>query len=83
MKTIKIVGRVDEHHELRIELPHDIPPGTFTVVVQIEEDEEDNWGTMTLRRRAEELDNPREDIYTLEDGEPFIPSLPNRPASDK
>jgi len=83
MRAIELVGRVDEHHQLRIELPHDIPPGTFTVLVQIEEGEEDNWGSMTLRRWAAELGDPREDIYTLEDGEPIIPSTPNRPVSDK
>jgi hypothetical protein len=34
-------------------------------------DEENDWGSAMPARWAEELDDPREDIYTAEDGTPY------------
>jgi len=70
MRTIELTGYVDENHQLRAEVPLDISPGPVKVIVEVEEEDPAEWGRAVLRRWAEESDDPREDIYTLEDGEP-------------
>jgi hypothetical protein len=71
MKTIEVVGHVDAQHRLSAEVPPDIPPGPVKVHVQVEEEDPAEWGRAVLARWAEESDDPREDIYTLEDGVPY------------
>lgn len=71
MRTIELVGQVDEQHQLHIEVPPDIPPGPVKVLVEVEEEDATDWGRAVLQRWAEESDDPREDIYTLDDGVPY------------
>jgi hypothetical protein len=74
MKTIKWIGHVDEPHRLHAAVPDTLPPGPvqLLVVVPGEEDQDsDAWMRLIAREWAAELSDPREDIYTLEDGEPL------------
>jgi len=77
MKTIRIRGQVDEHHRLHADLPATVAPGPveIEVVVPSEVPEEDDagaaWSTGVAREWAEDLADTRQDIYTLEDGEPL------------
>lgn len=72
MKTVRVTGSVDENHQLSAVVPSDIPPGPVTVLIvpQSQEDEAgDAWGDAIAREWADELNDPRQDIYTLADGE--------------
>lgn len=74
MRTIEIVGHVDEHHQLRVELPSDVPPGPVSVVLELADEpgEAGSWSRAVIQLWARDWSDPREDIYTLEDGEPYL-----------
>jgi hypothetical protein len=73
MGTIKLTGHVDEDHQLRAEVPESVSPGPVEVVVLLPSDSEDDTGAAWMAGIAHEwiaeLSDPREDIYTLADGE--------------
>jgi len=78
MKTIELIGHVDEHHRLSAQVPPDVPPGSvklaLTVGIDALTDEEDDagqqWTTAIAREWEDELADANEDVYTLSDGEP-------------
>ena len=74
MKAFEFVAEVDQQHYLHIVLPESTMPGPVRVIVLVPESEEDEAGTLWMRgiahEWAAELADEREDIYTLEDGEP-------------
>ncbi len=79
MKTFDLIGEVDEQHRLQVLLPEDAAPGTVRVIVLVPEDRESQaepaiadavWMRSVAREWQAELADEREDIYTLEDGEP-------------
>ena len=72
MKTIELIGHVDEQRHLHVELPADVKPGPVKVTVQAvcEDEEEGDWRALINQSWAKDWSDPREDIYTLEDGEP-------------
>jgi hypothetical protein len=74
MSTIELVGHVDEQHQLRVEVPVHVPPGPVSVVLELADEpanaEDGSWSRAVIRLWARDWSDPREDIYTLEDGEP-------------
>lgn len=74
MPAIRVMGRVDEQHRLSADVPASIAAGPVEVTITVpglEEDEAGHaWAEGIAREWAQELSDPREDIYTLEDGEP-------------
>lgn len=72
MKTIELIGHVDEHHRLCVEVPASVPPGPVKVIVEVEEIDDDSsaWARGIAQAWAADWSDPREDIYTLEDGKP-------------
>jgi hypothetical protein len=75
MKTIELTAHVDEHHRLTAEVPAAVPPGAVRVLLVLASADEDEAGAAWMQgiahEWAAELSDPREDIYTLEDGEPL------------
>lgn len=77
MKTINVLAHVDERHRLSADVPADVPPGPVKVVVLLPEApaEEDEagaaWMAGICREWAAELNDPREDVYTIHDGKPI------------
>ena len=78
-KTIELVGRVDEDHQLIVEVPNDVPAGPVKVAIIVQsngsatENEDDagaQWAAGLGREWEEDLADPTQDIYTLSDGEP-------------
>ncbi len=67
MKIIELVGHVDEQHRLHVELPPDVEPGPVKVTLQTPTDD---WHALINQSWAKNWSDPREDIYTLEDGKP-------------
>ena len=80
MKALEFVAEVDTQHRLYLELPH-TPAGPVRVLVLVPEPQEPAseaedtvnavWMQAITREWQEELADPREDIYTLEDGDPI------------
>jgi hypothetical protein len=75
MRKIEVVGQVDENQQLRAELPADVPPGPVRVIVGVPEDGDEEmsraWEQAISQAWADDWSDPCEDIYTLEDGEPY------------
>jgi hypothetical protein len=73
MNMVKLDARIDENHRLSVMVPSSIPPGAVTVLILPESpegDEADLWTAGVAHEWADELSDPRQDIYTLSDGEP-------------
>lgn len=77
MKALEFVAEVDAQHHLQLELPAETAPGPVRVLVllpetrETEDDVDTVWMQAIVREWQEELADPREDIYTLEDGDPI------------
>ena len=80
MKALEFVAEVDEQHRLHLELPN-MAPGPVRVLILLPEAPEEApeaqreaeavWMRAIAHEWREELTDSREDIYTLEDGEPI------------
>jgi len=74
MKAIRVRGHVDEQHRLHAQVPATIAPGPIEVSLVIPTEAEDEaggaWTEGVAREWREDLADPRQDIYTLDDGEP-------------
>jgi hypothetical protein len=83
MRAIETTARVDDARSLHLDtdLPSDAP-GSVRVIVLIPdldvseaagEATEREWHRLLIAGGAfDVLDDPREDIYTIQDGEPFV-----------
>ena len=78
-KKIELTGRIDENHHLIVDQELPFAPGNVKIIVfpGTEVVEDDDISTMDILKIAQVggafdfLNNPEEDIYTLEDGVPF------------
>lgn len=74
MPTLRITGRVDEHHRLSADVPESVAVGPVELVIVLPGPDEDDagrhWEHGVAAEWAEDLADPRQDIYTLDDGEP-------------
>lgn len=79
MSTIKVIGRIDDEHRLTAKVPSTLSPGQVEVLVLVPSLAEDEapdscpgaWVLGIAREWEAELSDPREDIYSLADGEPL------------
>ena len=77
MNSISIQGQVDDQHRLSAVVPESVPAGQVTVWIAAGAREDDAgaaWMAGISQQWADELSDPREDIYTLEDGEAVDPA---------
>lgn len=73
MNGLTVTGRVDEQHRLSAMVPDSIPPGPVTILIvpaATTDDGDDAWVAGIAREWADELGDTRQNIYTLDDGEP-------------
>ena len=72
MNMIELMGHVDEQHRLSVDLPSEIRPGPVKVLIGVPEDDDDAnaWARAIGEAWLADWSDPREDIYTLEDGQP-------------
>ncbi len=74
MKTISLSGIVDDKGILHAAVPADFQRGLVRFVALVPDGDEnefsDAWMKGIAHAWAAELNDPRDDIYTLEDGEP-------------
>ena len=71
MSQIELLGTVDEHHRLSLVVPEQVKAGPVKVMLEIADDGQDDWRQGVSQIWARDWSDPREDIYTLEDGEPI------------
>ncbi len=76
MTAIEVTGMIDEHRQLQLDgaLPVSGPMRVRVIVLYPIHDEWDEaeWLQAAARNPAfDVLKDPREDVYTLADGEPF------------
>ncbi|HZF08921.1 MAG TPA: hypothetical protein VFE33_09050 [Thermoanaerobaculia bacterium] len=76
LTAIETTGVVDEQHRLTLDEALPVPgPMRVRVIVlyPLVEAEEEEWLRAAARNPAfEDLAAPEEDLYSLEDGEPFL-----------
>ena len=65
MNTVKIPGHVDENHQLTAEVPESVPAGPVTVLIVPASQEDDAWMAGVGREWADDLNDSRQDLYTL------------------
>ncbi len=70
MSRIELLGTVDDQHRLILVVPDEIKAGPIKVVLEPADENDDDWFRGVAAIWARDYD-PREDIYTLQDGEPF------------
>jgi hypothetical protein len=74
MNSITIQGHVDQQHQLSAAVPNSVPPGPVTILIvpaAPQDDAEEAWMDGVARLWDDELSDIRQDIYTLDDGEPL------------
>lgn len=73
MKAIELTGDIDDQHRLRAAVPNNLPPGKVRLIVLLPDEDAvgSAWANGIGAEWAAELSDPREDIYTMEDGQPL------------
>lgn len=73
MKALELMREVHAKYLLQAQAPEALQPGSVHIIVLIpdEEDAGEAWMQDITREWAAELSDPREAIYTLEDGKPL------------
>jgi hypothetical protein len=76
MHTIRLRATVDEHHRLTAQAPPTVAPGPVEIALLVqssigtEDDAGEAWAEGIARQWAEDLGDPRQDLYSASDGEP-------------
>ena len=72
MNAIELVGDIDEQHQLHAKVPKGVPAGQVRLIVLLpgEDDAGSLWPHWIAAEWSAELTDPREDIYTMDDGRP-------------
>lgn len=81
-KKIELVGQIDKNHHLIVDQELPFKPGSVKIIVFPQDEtneiiEDDDISTMDILRTAQNggafdfLNDPEEDLYTLDDGVPF------------
>jgi hypothetical protein len=71
MKAVEIQGEVDDQHRLHADVPRSLSAGAVRVIVLISEEDEGGpaWAAGVSSEWSAELNDPAQDIYTLNDGQ--------------
>ena len=71
-KAIELVGDIDEQHRLRAQVPEELPAGPVRLIVLLpdEDDAGSVWANGIAKEWSDELSDPKQESYTLDDGQP-------------
>jgi len=70
MKTIELIGDIDEQHRLHAQVPKELPAGQIRLILLPGEDEAGGiWAHGIAAEWSAELHDRQQDIYTLDDGQ--------------
>lgn len=73
MNPVIVTGQVNEQHMLSALAPTSVPPGPVTILIvpsTAPDNVDSDWMNGVSLAWADELNDVRQDIYTLSDGEP-------------
>jgi hypothetical protein len=72
MKAIELIGDIDDQHRLCAQVPDELPAGPVRLIVLLPDEDEAGitWPHGVANEWADELSDARQDIYTLDDGQP-------------
>jgi hypothetical protein len=72
MKAIQLVGDIDDKHRLQADVPAEVPAGPVRLIVLLPDEDEGGigWPEGVTRESSDELLDSRQDLYTLDDGQP-------------
>jgi len=72
MKAIELIGDIDEKHRLQADVPAEVPGGPVRLIVLLPDEDEGGiiWPQGVAREWSDELRDQRQDLYTLDDGQP-------------
>jgi hypothetical protein len=78
MKVTELVGYVDKQHRLRTEVPPELPTGQARLIVLLPEEAAagSHWAHGVAEEWPGDLSDTRQDIYTMEDGQPLNVNAP-------
>ena len=70
-KGIELVGDIDEQHRLRAQVPDELPTGPVRLIVFLPDEDAAGslWANGIAAEWSDELSDPNQDIYTLDDGQ--------------
>jgi hypothetical protein len=73
MKAIELIGDIDEQHRLQARVPEGLPAGPVRLIVLFPDEDTGGiaWEHAVAKEWTAEWLDPREDIYTLDDGQPL------------
>jgi hypothetical protein len=73
MKAFEIIGDIDAQHRLKADVPHDLPAGPVRLIVLLPDEDASGiaWSQGIATEWKDDLADARQDIYTLEDGQPL------------
>jgi hypothetical protein len=72
VKAVELVGQIDDEHRLHAEVPAGFPAGSVRVILMLPDEDAAGsaWAAGLSSEWSAELSDPRQDIYTLDDGQP-------------
>ncbi len=72
MKAIELTGDIDDQHRLQARVPNELPIGPVRLIVLLPDEDGAGsaWTQGISKEWADELNDSRQDIYTLQDGQP-------------
>lgn len=72
MNAIQLIGDIDDRHQLRAHVPTNLPAGQVRLIVLVPDEDEfgGGWPHGIAAEWSTDLQDSREDIYTLDDGWP-------------
>jgi hypothetical protein len=72
MKAIELIGDIDDQHRLQVRVPAELPTGPVRIIVLLPEEDEGGvaWGRGVANEWSDEMRDARQDIYSLQDGQP-------------
>ena len=72
MNAIELIGDIDDEHQLHAQVPKELPAGQVRVIILLPGEDEAGgvWAHGIAAEWSAELQDTREDIYTLDDGQP-------------
>ena len=73
MKAIELIGDIDKRHQLRAQVPEELPAGPVRLIVLLPEEDEAGaaWSHGIATEWADELRDASQDLYALADGQPI------------
>ena len=73
MNAIELVGDIDKEHRLPAKVPPELPVGQVRLNVLLPEEDAagNHWSHGVAEEWAGDLSDTRQDIYTMEDGQPM------------